>query len=176
MALLSLEEETLSCITSLTIRAARAGCAIPVKMSCQGLEQERTCISYLRTYDTRGSWRASLALETLMEERKRERDDTCAKESSSEGPRQPPDCSSSGETTDQEQMDTQRKKKPEIKEKVEKCVFVHLYRDETEEENEILKAQLCSFDGVTMAWLKDWPYIYMYNFSTLLTPTEENGY
>lgn len=28
-------------------------------------------------------------------------------------------------------------------------VFVHLYRDETEEEKGILKAQLCCFDGAT---------------------------
>lgn len=43
-----------------------------------------------------------------------------------------------------------------------KCVFVHSYRDETEEEKGILKAQLYCFDGATTVWLKDWPYIYMY--------------
>lgn len=61
-----------------------------------------------------------------MEEGKREGDDTRAKESSSDSPRRPPDCSSSGETTDRERMDTQRKKKPGIKEKVEN-VYLYIY-------------------------------------------------
>ena len=58
-------------------------------------------------------------METLLEKGKRERDDTSAKEDSSKGHRLPPDCSSSGETTDQEWIDTRRQKKQEIKQKVE---------------------------------------------------------
>lgn len=85
----------------------------------RGLVQARAFVSYLRAYDTRGSWRAGLALETLLEKGKRERDDTSAKQYSSEGHRLPPDCSSSGETTDREGMDTRRQKKQETKQKVE---------------------------------------------------------
>lgn len=39
-------------------------------------------------------------------------------------------------------MDTQKQKKQEFKQQVEKYVFVCLYRGETEDENGILKAQL----------------------------------
>lgn len=104
----------------------RARCAELVKVGCKGLGQARAFISYLRAYDTGGSWRAGLALETLLEKGKRERDDTSAKEYSSEGLRLPPDCSSSGETTDQEREDTQRQKKQEINQKVENVyLYIH---------------------------------------------------
>lgn len=114
-------------------------------------------------------------METLLEKGERERDDTSAKECSSEGHRLPPDCSSSGETTDQERVDTQRQKKPRQNQTESgKCVFVRLYRDETEEEKGILKAQLCCFDGATCG-LAEGLDIYIKKLATLINLIEETA-